>query len=123
MSGAIESSVTFGSGRRAMPERALVAEAAVERAQLHSELVLVCPELRSRLRELLPERASDGLVARSAGLLPAPTRSDRGSRHNFGLTAAVLAYAGHRLLETAFWLIAISALFVLLWLAEVFVRT
>src|SRR6266536_2372018 len=135
MSIAVERAVTFRSALRAMPGRASGAGAAVEQRQLHSELVLVCPELRSRLRGLLPERASDafvaepaaglvaepavGLVAEPAVLLPARAWSDGRSRLDLGLAAAVLVYAGQRLLVTAFFLIAIGALFVLLTLAEV----
>jgi len=116
-----------------MPERAPVAAAVVE---LHSELVLVCPELRSRLRGLLPERASDAFdvkpavaakpaiasVAKPALLPPARARADRRGRFDLGRPAAVLAYAGLRLLHTAFVLIAIGAILMLLWLAEVFIR-
>src|SRR6266536_4681963 len=151
MSIAVERAVTFRSALRAMPGRASGAGAAVEQRQLHSELVLVCPELRSRLRGLLPERASDAFVAEPAAglvaepavglvaepavsvvaepeislgaepavLLPARAWSDGRSRLDLGLAAAVLVYAGQRLLVTAFFLIAIGALFVLLTLAEV----
>jgi hypothetical protein len=135
----VESSVTFGNGLRAALEqagtepadgrpampRALAAEEPSAHWELHSELVLVCPELRRRARELMPGHDHDGLVTKPAAVLLDPARSRKPSRHDLrGPAAAVLVYAAQRLVELAtFGLIAIGFLVVLVSLADVFLRT
>lgn len=44
---------------------AIAASANIQPWELHSELVLVCPELRGRSLELLPERRPESLPSRS----------------------------------------------------------
>jgi hypothetical protein len=69
--------------------------------ELHSELVLVCPEVRARALELLPERDPDAFLARPREpvLLPATTVDE--ARDTTSLTLAVVGYALWRLIETA----------------------
>jgi hypothetical protein len=69
--------------------------------ELHSELVLVCPEVYERARELLPERDPNAFLDRprepvllAAGMVDEP-------QHPTSLPAAVVGYALWRLIETA----------------------
>jgi len=75
----------------------------IEPWELHSELVLVCPEVRKRALELLPKRDPDAFLARfrePASLLVAGADADaEGLAPN--LPVAVVAYALWRLAETA----------------------
>jgi hypothetical protein len=80
--------------------------------ELHSELVLVSPEVWRRSLELLPERDPDAFLVgpRRAPVLPLLPH---------GLPAAVLGYAVRRLAGTArFAFIAIGGLVALASLAE-----
>jgi len=132
-----ENSVTFGSGLRAalaqagaepangMPctPDALAWEEPTAQWELHSELILVCPELRRRARELLPERDPDGLLVKPAALLLEPACSRKQSRLDLHMPAAVLVYGVQRLVEMArFGLIAIGCLVLLVSLADIFIH-
>jgi hypothetical protein len=111
------------------------AAGAIER-EVHSELVLVCPELRRRLQEFLPERQTDGFIAKPAAPpqnhltagpavvppQPAPAPGKGRSRVDLGLLAALLVYTGNRLLEFGLAIVAMSALFTLLTLVDLLVR-
>ena len=73
----------------------------IEPWELHSELVLVSPEVCERARELLPERDPDAfLPAARAPVLPATFAVDE-ARHTTSFTVAVVGYTVWRLLETA----------------------
>ena len=76
---------------------------AVEPWEIHSELVLVSPEVCARARELLPARDPEAFlsVVRESGRVGQPAGDS-------GLPVAVLTYTAVRLAETAR-----SALFVL----------
>jgi len=87
--------------------------------ELHSELVLVCPEVRERARELLPERDPDAFLARPREpvLLPAGTVDE--AHHTTSLPVAVIGYALWRLAETArSAFLAVAAVVALALLAE-----
>jgi hypothetical protein len=73
----------------------------IEGWELQSELVLVCPEVRKRAMELLPERDPDAFLARPrAAISPtAGTVTEAGPATS--LPVAVLSYALWRLIETA----------------------
>jgi hypothetical protein len=71
-------------------------DAVVEPWEIHSELVLVSPEVWERARELLPHRDPDAfLAARRREAAPTETASE------LGLPTAVLGYTVLRLAETA----------------------
>ena len=69
---------------------------AVEPWEIHSELVLVSPEVCERARELLPLRDPDAFLVRRVRVATAtePAR-------DLGLPTAVLGYTAFRLLDTA----------------------
>jgi hypothetical protein len=69
--------------------------------ELHSELVLVSPEVCRRALELLPERDPDAFLARS--------RESSGELHGPVRTAMVLRYAVGRLGHTARFALALGA--------------
>ena len=92
----------------------------IEPWELHSELVLVCPEVCRRALELLPERDPDAYLARRREpvLLP-PATAEQGHLAT-GLPTAVLGYALWRLVQTARpALVSLGALVALASLAEV----
>jgi hypothetical protein len=62
--------------------------------ELHSELVLVCPEVWKRALELLPERDPYAFLVR-------PRRTAGEPKLPHGLPAAVFGHAVRRLVETA----------------------
>jgi hypothetical protein len=97
------------------------AETPVEEIQpweLHSELVLVSPELRRRSLKLLPD-ASDVLVRRPrrplAAVAPAPEPTPEPEVREIG----VLRYTAHRVAEVIrFGLAIVGAIFTLAMIAE-----
>jgi hypothetical protein len=109
----------------AAPDAAAIAlEAAVpipdiEPWELHSELALVCPEVRTRALELLPERGADASAARIEGPIALPPTPLAEREPSPDLLAAVLRYALWRAAETARCaLIAAGGLVALASLAE-----
>ena len=68
--------------------------------ELHSELVLVCPELRARALELLPERDPDAFLARPREPQLTTITIDEDQRPT-SLPMAVAGYALLRLIEIA----------------------
>jgi hypothetical protein len=70
--------------------------AVVEPWEIHSELVLVSPDVYERARELLPHRDPDAFLARRGRVAGATEPASE-----LGLPAAVLRYTAHRLAETA----------------------
>jgi hypothetical protein len=91
----------------------------IEPWELHSELVLVCPEVSESARELLPERDPDAFLARlrDPTSRPAGTVADAERAGSFSL--AVLAYTLWRLVETArSGFIAVGAVIALALLAD-----
>jgi hypothetical protein len=92
----------------------------IEPWEVHSELVLVCPEVSERARELLPTRNPDAFLSR----LREPTPALETARDAVAIapspSVAVAAYALWRLAETArVALVAVGAVVVLALLAEV----
>jgi len=69
---------------------------AVEPWEIHSELVLVSPEVCERARELLPHRAPDAFLARRG-----PVAAESEPVSDLRLPTAVLGYTVLRLAETA----------------------
>ena len=67
---------------------------AVEPWEIHSELVLVSPEVWERARELLPYRDPDAFLAKGARLAATEPVSDP------GLPTALIGYTALRLAET-----------------------
>jgi hypothetical protein len=107
------------AGTRLVDERVSAANGDIQPWELHSELVLVCPEVCERARELLPERDPDAFLAsrRRPVLFPEGTVDEVQQKTN--LPVAVLGYALWRLLETArSALIALGGVVALALLAE-----
>jgi hypothetical protein len=91
----------------------------IEPWELHSELVLVCPEVCRRALELLPERDPDAVLAnpREPILFAPPGTADQSLAA--GLPATISKYAFWRLVETArVALFAVGGLIALASLAE-----
>jgi hypothetical protein len=98
---AVEAPVELESGLR------------IEPWELHSELVLVCPEVCRRALELLPERDPDAYLARPREPVLPPAVA-------IGLPTAVFEYTLWRLGQTARpALVSLGALVALAYLAEV----
>jgi hypothetical protein len=72
------------------------AVAVVEPWEIHSELVLVSPEVYERARELLPHRDPDAFLAQRARSVAATQ-----PRSDLGLPTALLGYTAFRLAQTA----------------------
>ena len=72
----------------------------IEPWEVHSELVLVCPDVCRRARELLPERDPDAFLARSPESIPLATDSSGEASVDANLPGAVLGYALWRVAET-----------------------
>ena len=68
---------------------------AVEPWEIHSELVLVSPEVCERARELLPHRDPDAFLATHDRIASATEPAG-----DLGLPTAVLGYTAFRLLDT-----------------------
>lgn len=69
---------------------------AVEPWEIHSELVLVSPEVCERARELLPHRDPDAFLAKRTHVVDATEPAG-----DFGLPKAVVGYTVLRLAQTA----------------------
>src|SRR5215475_14902919 len=82
---------------------------AVEPWEIHSELVLVSPEVWERARELLPYRDPDAFLAKR-------TRVDLATEpaRDLGLPTAVLGYTVLRLAQTARFALIVTAFVVAL---------
>ena len=91
----------------------------IEPWEVHSELVLVCPEVSERARELLPERDPDAFLDRPrAPISPASNRADEPS-YPESLPLAVIGYTLWRLADTARTaLVALGAVVALALLAQ-----
>jgi hypothetical protein len=89
------------AGARFIDEREPAANGDIKPWELHSELVLVCPEVRERAREFLPERDPDAFLARPREpvFLAAGTIAE--AQHTTSLPVAVARYAVWRLIGTA----------------------
>jgi hypothetical protein len=91
----------------------------VEPWELHSELVLVCPEVRERARELLPGRDPETSRSRLRALASSSSGTDPFANAP-KLPVAVVGYALWRLAETArSALVVIAAVVALAVLAEI----
>jgi hypothetical protein len=109
---AVESTLGFEHRLRSVPRRPAAfvearieehgpAAGAIEPWEPHSELVLVCPEVRKRALELLPERDPEAFlsVLREPASPPAAGADTVALAPN--LLIAVVGYALWRLIETA----------------------
>jgi len=106
------------------PDRHLVSEsepsnAEIELWEMHSELALVCPNVRTCARELLPERDPDAFLDRPrAPICPSSDTADE-APYPESLSLAVLGYTLWRLAETARTaLLALGAVVALALLAQ-----
>jgi hypothetical protein len=92
----------------------------IEPWEVHSELVLVCPDVCKRALELLPERDPDAFLARSREPISFAIGSAGEAKFDANLPAAVLGYALWRLAETARTaLIVFGAVFALALAAQI----
>jgi hypothetical protein len=82
-------------------EREPVANRDIEPWELHSELVLVCPDVCKRARELLPERDPDAFLAGARDPVLVKANTIDGAQRAASLPIAVAGYTLWRLLETA----------------------
>lgn len=120
MSVALELPVELRHGLPTVLEEAVEATDDIEPWELHSELVLVSPEVCRRALELLPERDPYAFLDRPREPIPLPVAPVDQEQPELGLRRAVVGYAAHRLLDTArFALYAIGGLAGLASLAEV----
>ena len=85
------------------------AVAVVEPWEIHSELVLVSPEVYERARELLPHRDPDAFLARRSHVAPTPNRT-----REPGLPVALVGYTVLRVAETARTALIVTAFVVAL---------
>jgi hypothetical protein len=93
--------------------------AEIELWEMHSELALVCPQVRKRARELLPERDPHAFV--DGPRAPISPRSDTADEAPYpeSLPLAVVGYTLWRLAETARTaLLALGAVVALALLAQ-----
>ena len=119
MSVALELPVELRHGFPTVLEEAPEVADDIEPWELHSELVLVSPEVCRRARELLPERGPYAFLARPRQPILLPTAPADEEEPEVGLRRAVAGYAGQRLFDTArFALYAIGGLAGLASLAE-----
>jgi hypothetical protein len=73
----------------------------IEPWELHSELVLVCPKVSERARELLPERDPDAFLARPREPVLLGTATIEEPHANTSVFVAVVGHTLWRLAETA----------------------
>ena len=112
MSVALELPVELRRGLTTVLEEAAQPTDDIEPWELHSELVLVSPEVCRRALELLPERDP-------YAFLVGPRRAPAEARLPHGLPAAVFGHAVRRLVETArIALVTVGGLAALASLAE-----
>ena len=91
----------------------------IEPWELYSELVLVCPEIRTRALELLPERDPDAFLSMPRVPVLTTGTVDETQRTT-SLPVAVVGYTLLRMAETArSALVAVAAVVALALLAEV----
>ena len=119
MSVALELPVELRRGLPTVLEEAAEATDDIEPWELHSELVLVSPEVCRRALELLPERDTYAFLERPREPIPLPVSPVDEDEPAPGLRRAVVGYAAQRLFDTArFALYAIGGLAGLASLAE-----
>lgn len=108
---------TAWPGRKLIDEREPPPGEDIEPWELHSELVLVCPLVRERACESLPERDPNGFLTRPRESVVLTTNE---AQHTPNLTTAIISYAFWRLFETArVALFALGGVVALALLAEV----
>src|SRR6266516_6850678 len=91
----------------------------IEPWELHSELVLVSPEVCRRALELLPERDPDAFMAELRQPSPLPSTATDERELSLGLPAAIFQYALRRVGQTArVGLLTVGAVVALASLAE-----
>jgi hypothetical protein len=110
---AFEAALEFEHRLRAVPQRPAAsveasiegpepsANGAIEQWELHSELALVCPEVRKRALELLAERNPGALLARTGEPISRLATTIHEAQHTSSLPVAVVRYTLWRLIETA----------------------
>ncbi|TML44383.1 MAG: hypothetical protein E6G19_08965 [Actinobacteria bacterium] len=108
------------AGARPVDEPEPAANGDVKPWELHSELALVCPEVRECARELLPERDPDAFLARVRAPVLRPAGTVDEAQDATSLPVAVAGYALWRLAETVrSGLVAVAAVVALAVLAQV----
>jgi hypothetical protein len=110
----------LGSEATRLTERKPTGSGEIEPWELHSELVLVCPEVSERARELLPERDPDAFLSRlrepASPLVAGPDAVALAP----SLSVAIAGYLLWRVIETArSSLVAVGGVVALALLAEV----
>ena len=119
MSVALEFPVELRHGLPTVLEEAAEATDEIEPWELHSELVLVSPEVCRRARELLPERDPYAFLDRPREPIHLPVAPAGEEEPELAVPRAVVGYAAHRLFDAArFGLYAIGGLACLASLAE-----
>ena len=121
---AFDTALGFERRLRAVPRQPIVSKpepssTQIELWELHSELALVCPQVRKCARELLPER--DALAFLDGTAAPISTWSDMADEAPYpqSLPLAVVGYTLWRLAETARTaLLALATVVVLALLAQ-----
>jgi hypothetical protein len=107
-------------GGPGIEEHEPAADREIEPWELHSELVVVCPELRKRALALLPERDPDAFLTPSQVPAPLPPDTIGELPEATSLPVAVIGYTLWRLVDTArSAFIAIGAAVALTLLAEI----
>jgi hypothetical protein len=100
-------------------ERRLRVVPGIESWEVHSELALVCPSVRERARELLPERDPDAFPSRRRAPISLPSNTADWPPDPESLPLAVLGYMLWRLADTArAALLALGTVVVLALLAQ-----
>jgi hypothetical protein len=111
---------TAWPGRDLIDEREPPTRENIKPWELHSELSLVCTEVRDRARELLPERDPHAFLARTRKPDFLPGGMAEEAQPTARLSAAVFGYTLWRVLETArIALFAVGGVVALALLAEV----
>jgi hypothetical protein len=90
----------FAAEESLLAEGEPAADAEIEPWELHSELVLVCPEVKKRALELLPERDPDAFLPRAREPVSRPAGTAVAAQRTARLPVAVFGYALWRLAET-----------------------
>jgi hypothetical protein len=93
--------VASDSEENLLAEHEPASNAEIEPWELHSELVLVCPEVKKRALELLPERDPDAFLAIAREPVSRPAGMAVAAQPTTRLPVAVFGYALWRLAETA----------------------
>jgi hypothetical protein len=121
---AFDTPLTFERRLGAIPRQPIVSEpeplsAQIELWELHSELALVCPQVRNCARELLPDRDPDAFLERPSTRISRKSETADEAPSPESLPLAVIGYTLWRLADTARTaLLALATVVVLALLAQ-----